>query len=341
MERMEGKRNRRGRGHGALVCLVGVLCLVYLFTTRTPEAWRLIEAFEGYCYAHYVAVANPTEENQYRFMRFEEKLARASKGKFDHRNPEEVRAFLGPRGYAYDVDEGDGRVDYLLASFVEDGHFEASGPGSESYHYFMLDRIYVYPYGRVISIGFPRKRDRSPMILSSRNGFLYLDGEWVKQVFTKLFNRLWESKVTGISKTKIPRSYKILYRGVEEIWREARLFYFSEKATKEYFVENAFEYSIPVILECVSMEQYYRKLEVIGTDGLELSYLRSLTEEPSFITLGLLCYLSENSGNSWARNVINSLEAEGLRELGLENCSLEQIRRAARKAFEWKREDLA
>jgi len=320
---------------------VGLLCLLYLVTTRTAEDKRLIDILARYCYAHYTLIESPTQKNEHRFLSYGGRLARLSEGKFNHQEPTEVRAFFEPRGYLYDTEEQNGKVDYLLASFAEEGHFEASMPGFVSYHYFLLDRIYVYPYGGIFSSDFGGRKDLSLLTLWARNGSLYLNGGWVKRRFAKLFKRLWESKVTGTSKAEIPRSYKILYRGVEEVWREARLFYFSEKTTREYFVEHAFEYSIPVLLDCVSMEQYFRRQNVIGTDGLELCYLRSLKEEPSFIILGLLCYLSDNIGISWAGNVINSLEAEGLKELGLENCSLEKIRRAAQKALEWKMEDLA
>ncbi len=135
-------------------------------------------------------------------------------------------------------------------------------------------------------------------------------------------------------------SHKILYRGVEEIWRKTRLYYRSEKAAKEHFVEQALESSVPVILGCVSRERYFGKQGVNTQLALELSYLGSLAEDPSFITLGLLCYLNEVMGQAWARNVIFRLKANGLGELGFENCSLDQIRWAAGRAFRLKREDL-
>ncbi|NIO03166.1 MAG: hypothetical protein GTO13_00545, partial [Proteobacteria bacterium] len=280
MERMEGKRNRRWRRHGALVCIVGILCLVYLFTTRTPETWRIIDAFESYCYAHYTVIERPTQENEQRLARYEAKLARLSEGKFDHRNAEEVRAFLEPRGYAYDADERDGRVDYLLAAFAEHGRFEASGSDSLSYDYFLLDWIYVVPYDHPAYGGFKEKTDRSSLIFYSRNGLVYINAAWVRWRFENLFNLLWESKVTRASKMEGPRHCKVLYRGVNEIWREACLFRVDEKGAKEYFVDRAFESYVPTMLGCVSRERYYWKRKLIETNGLELAYLRSLAENP-------------------------------------------------------------
>jgi hypothetical protein len=138
----------------------------------------------------------------------------------------------------------------------------------------------------------------------------------------------------------MPRCYQILYRGTKGIWLDACAFRIYEGPAREYFVDRALESSVPLILDCASREHYYRKQEVLGTNALVLGYLRSLAEDPSFITLGLLCYLDEEVREPWAGEVIRALEAQGLDEFGLENCSLEQLRWAARRAFELKRGDL-
>jgi hypothetical protein len=322
------------------ISIVGILCLLYLGTTRTTEDQRLIDALMKYCYTHYALIKRPTPKNERRFLRYEAKLAQLSEGKFDHLEAQEVRAFFEPRGYAYDVEEGDGRVDYLLAGFTEHGHFEASGSDSLSYDYFLLDRFFVVPYDRSFFGGFIEEAERSPLIFHSTNGRVCINAAWVRWRFEKLFTRLWESKVTRVSKMKGPRHYRILYRGVKDIWREARLFRRSEKASREYFISHAFESHLLTVLDCVSRESYYRKRKLIGTSGLVLGYLRSLAEDPSFITLGFLCYLDEGGRAPWAGEVITSLEVQGLGELGFENCSLEQIRWAAGRAFRLKRENL-
>ncbi|MFQ6078518.1 MAG: hypothetical protein ACE5NJ_05205 [Thermodesulfobacteriota bacterium] len=291
--------------------IVGILCLLYLGTTRTTEDQRLIDALMKYCYTHYALVKRPTPKNETRFLRYEAELAQLSEGKFDHLKEDEVKAFLEPRGYAYEVEEGDGRVDYLLARFVEHGQFEASGSDCLSYDYFLLDRFFVVPYDRSFFGGFMEEADRSPLIFHSTNGRVYINAAWARWRFEKLFTRLWESKVTRVSKTKGPRHYRVLYRGVKDIWREARLFRRSERASREYFIEHAFESHVPTVLGCVSREYYYRNQKLSGTNGLVLGYLRSLAEDPNFITLGFLCYQDEEVRAPWAGEVIKSLEAQG------------------------------
>jgi hypothetical protein len=338
MERIKEYGNRKKYGHVLLSSVVGCLCLFYLSTTGTTEDQRLVDALARYWYAHYTVIERPTQKNEQRLARYEARLARLSHGKFNHLDEEEVKAFLRPRGYAYEMEEGEGEVDYLLASFTENGRFEAEVPGSLSYDYFLLDRIYVYPYEHFQPDYSVRKRDWSPFVFYAKDGLLYIDGRY-KAVFKELFSRFGKFETTVDSKTATPGCYEILYRGVKDIWRDARLLYRTEKASEEYFIENSFESSIPAVLGCVARESYYRKRKGVGTNGLELAYLKSLAEDPSFITLGLLCYLGEKGRVPWAKDVIRALETQGLDEFGLENCTLGELRRAARRALERKSGD--
>ena len=320
-------------GRVLLIVILGLLCILYLVTTRTTGDQRLIDVLKKHCYAHYALITRPTLKNEYRFLRYQEKLARLSGGKFHHLNAEEVRDFLIPRGYAYEMEEGDGKVDYLLGSFFEEGSFEGSGSHSISYHYFLLNRIFVFPYEHYRYDASRRKRDLSPLIFYTKNGRVYLNGGWIRRRFTELFTCLWESKVTRVSDIKGPKWCKIFYRGLEEIWKETRLYHRSWKAARKHFVRRSLESSMPTMLACISREYFYRHKDLGIEKKLELSYLRSLMEDHSFITLGLLCYLDEVGHKSWARKVITGLGAEGLGELGSENCSLEHISWAAGKAF--------
>lgn len=326
-------------GRVLLIFILGLLCILYMVTTRTTEDQRLIDALEKYCLTHYALITRPSPKNEYRFLRYQEKLARLSGGKFHHLNAEEVRDFLIPRGYVYEMEEGDGKVDYLLASFFEEGSFEGSGSHSISYHYFLLNRIVVFPYDHYRYDASRRKRDLSPLIFYTKTGRVYLNGGWIRRRFTELFTHLWESKGMGLSRVKGPRWCKILYRGLEEIWKETRLYHRSRKAARKHFLRRSLESSMPTMLACVSREYFYFHKDLRIEKKLELSYLRSLMEDPSFITLGLLCYLDEVGHKSWARKVRTGLEAEGLGELGFENCSLEHISWAAGNAFRMKRGD--
>ena len=338
MERIKEYANPKKYGHVLLSSVVGCLCLFYLATTGTTEDQRILDAFKMYCYAHYTVIERPTQKNQHRLARYEVKLARLSEGKFNLFDEEGVKAFLKPRGYAYEMEGRGEKVDYLLASFTGNGRFEAGVPSSLSYDYFLLDRIYVYPYEHFQPNYNARKRDRSPFVFYAKDGLLFIDGRY-KAVFKELFSRLGKFEATGDSGTAMPRCYKILYRGVKDIWRDARLLRRTEKASEEYFVENAFESSIPAVLGCVAREFYYRKRKGVRTNGLELAYLRSLAEDPSFMTLGLLCYMGEQERIPWAKDVIRALESQGLDEFGLEYCSLGELRRAAQRALDVKSED--
>jgi hypothetical protein len=326
-------------GHVLLISVLGFLCILYLAATRTTEDQRLVDALEKYCYAHYALIVSPTAKNRYRFLRYEEKLARLSEGKFHHLKRRELRPFLKPRGYIFDMEEREGKVDYLLARYVEEGSFEEGGRYSISYDYLVLDPIFVYPYDHYFYDNSRKKRDSSPLIVFAKNGCVYLNGGWIRRRFTELFTCLWECKDTGLSRMRDPRWCNILYRGVQEIWNEARLYRRSKKAVRDYFVGESFDSYLPTMLACVSREYFYRHKDMTIEKKLELSYLRSLMEDPSFITLGFLCYLDEVMGESWARNIIGGLEAGELWNVGIENCSLEQLRWAARKAFEKKSGD--
>jgi hypothetical protein len=340
MRRIKQYTNRKEHGHLLLSSVVGLLCILYLATTGTPEDQRFVDALEKYCYAHYAVINRPTPKNESRFMSCDAKLARLSKGKFNHRDPEEVRAFLEPGGYAYEMEDGERKVEYFLARFTEHGHFEASGTSSSSYEYFLLDRVFVYPLDRYHSNDYTEERNWSPLVFYARDDRFYLDGGLMPWILRRLFTRLWESKGASISKIDGPRCYNLLYRGLEEIWEENRPYYFSEKIAWKYFFASAYRYSLPVILACISREHYYRERNAGDADALELAYLRSLMEDPSFITLGIISYAAELEQRPWAQNVITALETEELEERGLENCSLEWIRWAAKRAFELKREDL-
>lgn len=93
------KSKANQRGHVLLISIVGLFCLLYLFTTRTTEDQRVIDAFEKYCYTHYALIERPTQKNEHRFLRYEYKLARLceGKGKFNYLDEEDVRSFLEPR----------------------------------------------------------------------------------------------------------------------------------------------------------------------------------------------------------------------------------------------------